>query len=171
MNKMRLKSVNLTLLCLGIIALMLLIGCSEKAVDSKRISILEEKSSVVYVESHNLIVPTVFLKNNRPGEQSIDHFFITFDVKAELEPLIKQGYKTSIDSRNLDLTDLLSERNNFYTGVNLVIEGKISRNDLEKMIQEGNIIVSIIEPNGDVVTSLSLEKFVIGKPDGSVVEP
>ncbi|WP_430786674.1 hypothetical protein VBD025_14425 [Virgibacillus flavescens] len=42
---------------------------------------------------------------------------------------------------------------------------------LENLIQNGNIVVAVTEPNGDMITKVALEKLVIGKNDGSAVDP
>ena len=48
---------------------------------------------------------------------------------------------------------------------------EVNQDELEKMVAQGDIKVSITELDGEVISSYTIKKFVIGKPDGSKVEP
>ena len=154
----------------------LLFGCSNDMVDKERLTILENESNVAYVESQNLLAPKVCLENKQE-KQSIEPFLVTLKVADELKSMVDRDSNISIDSRSLfndsdeDISSLPPKGKPFCTGNNLKLTKEVSKKGLEKMITEGHIEVSVTELDGEVISSFTIKKFVVGKPDGSVVNP
>jgi hypothetical protein len=53
----------------------------------------------------------------------------------------------------------------------LPLTKEVKQDELENMVDQGDIKVSITELDGEVISSYTIKKFVIGKPDGSRVKP
>ncbi|CQR48246.1 hypothetical protein BN1058_02600 [Paraliobacillus sp. PM-2] len=159
---------------LSILSLVLLFGCSNETVDKERLTIHEDESSVAYVESENLLAPRVCLENQQKT-QSVDPYLITFELTDDLKTIVDKTSNVSLDSRNLFNNDGDSnsprKEKSFCVGTNLPLKEEVNQDKLDNLITEGNIKVSVTELNGDVIFTYTLQKFVIGKPDGSVVSP
>lgn len=159
---------------LSVLFLVLLFGCSNETVDKERLTILEDDSNVAYVESENLLAPMVCLENQQ-NTKSVDPYLVTFELTDDLKTIVDTKSNISLDSRNLfdndDGSNLPQEEKSFCVGNNLPLTEEVNQDDLENFITEGNIKVSVTELNGDVISTYTLQKFVIGKLDGSVVSP
>ncbi len=159
----------------SVLFILLLFGCSNGTAEKERLTILENESNIAYVESQNLLAPKVCLENQQE-RQSIEPFLVKFEITGDLKSVIDKDSNVSIDSRNLfngsdgDISSLPPNGKSFCTGNNLTLTKGVSQNEVEQMITEGDMTVSVTELNGDVISSLTLKEFVIGKPDGSVFE-
>ncbi|QHE51600.1 hypothetical protein [Pontibacillus sp. HMF3514] len=170
----------LTLILL--ITTILVFGCSNHTVDKERLTILRNESKVIYPEevpeNFNALATQVCIENNQKGKASIDPFLVTFEIKDKLHSIVDESSSAlELDSRYITnagkekITNLPPEGDTLCTGNTLMLKKEVSQDDLEKMVNDGDVKVSITELNGDVITSYTLQEFVIGKPDGSVIKP
>jgi len=157
----------------------LLFGCSNDTVEEERITILEDESKVIYPKEapKDFLATQVCMKNNEKEKSSIDPYLVTFEIKNELKSIVDESSSLlELDSRDItntgdNMTNLPTEGDTYCTGNTLMLKKDVIQDDLEKMVTDGDVKVSITELNGDVISSYSLQEFVIGKPDGSVVKP
>ncbi|MFG6117609.1 hypothetical protein ACGTN9_20880 [Halobacillus sp. MO56] len=157
---------------LSLLTLILLLGCSDNVDEQKKISIQEDESFVAYVneEDNKLLAPTVWLEYDHQGTSA--PFLITLELTDELKSIVDKDYKVTFDSRDIfNSNEDFKDQDSFFVGNNLFLKKSVNQDELKKMITKGAIKVSITELNGDVITSSLLQKFVIGQPDGSLVNP
>jgi hypothetical protein len=156
--------------------ILLLFGCSNDVENKERITILENKTNVAYSEGQNLLAPMVCLENQQE-ELSNEPFLVTFEVIEGLKSIVNSEDNVTIDSRNLlngseeDISSLPPDGKSFCVGNNLPLTKEVNQDELENMVDQGDIKVSITELDGEVISSYTIKKFVIGKPDGSRVKP
>ncbi|MGG3915897.1 hypothetical protein [Rossellomorea vietnamensis] len=159
-----------------VLFILLLFGCSNDMEGKERITILKKETYVAYSDSQNVLAPRVCLENQN-AEQSNEPFLVTFEVTGELKSIVEKDSTISIDSRNLlkgskeDISSLPPDGKSFCTGVTLSLTKEVAKNELENMITQKYLKVSVTELDGEVISSYTIKKFVIGKPDGSIVEP
>ncbi|MCR8848421.1 hypothetical protein NQ095_08410 [Rossellomorea sp. SC111] len=162
------------LLC--VLCFLFLCSCSTDTGDKERITILENESNVAYSESQNVLAPRVCLENQKE-EQSNEPFLVAFDVNDGLKSIVEKDSNVSIDSRNLlndrgaDIASLPPDGKSFCIGTTFSLTRLVAQNELEKMVTQGGLKVSVTELDGGVISSYIIEEFVIGNPDGSIVEP
>lgn len=162
------------LLC--VLCFLLLCGCSPDTEYKERITILEKETNVAYSDIQNVLAPRVCLENHKEAKSN-EPFLVTFEVTGELKSIVEKDSTISIDSRNLlkgrkeDISSLPPEGKSFCTGVTLPLTKKVAKNELENMITQGDLKVSVTKLDGEVTSSYTIKQFVIGKPDGSKVEP
>jgi hypothetical protein len=159
----------------SLLFILLLFGCSNDTEDKERITILENESHVAYSESQNLLAPWVCIENQQE-EQSNEPFLMTFEVTDGLKSIVDKDSNVSIDSRNLfngseeDISSLPPDGKSFCTGNTLPLTKEVNQDELENMVTQGDIKVSITELDGEVISSYTIKEFVIGKPDGSKIK-
>lgn len=159
-----------------VLIILLLFGCSNDMGDKERITILENETYVVYSESQNVLAPRVCLENQQE-EQSNEPFLVAFEVTGGLKPIVEKETNFSIDSRDLlsgsegDISSLPPEGESLCTGITLPLTKEVAKDKLEDMITQGDLNVSVTELDGEVISSSIIKVFVIGMPDGSIVEP
>lgn len=155
---------------------LLLFGCSNDIGDEERITILEKETNVAYSDSQNVLAPRVCLENHKE-EKSNEPFLVTFEVTGELKSIVEEDSSITIDSRNLlngsegDISSLPPDGESFCTGITLPLTKEVAKEELENMITQEDLKVSVTELDGEVISSYTIKQFVIGKPDGSIVEP
>lgn len=157
---------------LGILTLILLIGCSDTLDEQTRVSIQEDESYVAYVkeEDIHLLAPTVWLEHDH--QETSEPFLVTFELSDELQSVLDEDYKVTFDSQDIFKGNQeLKNQDTFFVGNNLALKKSVNKENLRKMLSNGDIKVLLTELNGDVITSIRLQKLVIGQPDGSVVKP
>ncbi|MEC3883052.1 hypothetical protein VKA52_04810 [Halobacillus sp. HZG1] len=157
---------------LGLLILILLLGCSDNLDEQTRVSIQEDESYVAYVkeEGIHLLAPTVWLEHDH--QETSEPFLVTFELSDELQSVLNEDYKVTFDSQDIFKGNPdFKNQDTFFVGNNLTLKKSVSQEALRKMVSNGDIKVLVTELNGDVITSIRLQKLLIGQPDGSVVKP
>ncbi|KAB8138090.1 hypothetical protein F9U64_06495 [Gracilibacillus oryzae] len=155
-----------------LIFIILLFGCSNEMADKERLTIIEDKSRMVYIESEDILAPQVCLENQQ-NKETVKPYLVTFELTKDLEAIVDQSYYEPIDSRSIFNGEINfpADVPFFCTGSNFIVTEEVTRNNLEAMMKEGAFTAIITELNGDVITSLPIEKLMIGKPEGTEVKP
>ncbi|MFC7063370.1 hypothetical protein [Halobacillus seohaensis] len=161
---------------LSIFVLLLLFGCNGEAAETERISILKEESNVAFVEELHILAPKVCMQNNVQDQESIEPFLIDIEVTGELKGLVDEKWNETMDSRNMlqddeSLGKFETNGEPFCTSNNLELNEEITQDEVEKMVTDGGIKVSLTEQDGEVIVTAPLTDFVLGQPDGSVEKP
>ncbi len=160
----------------------LLFGCSNETVDKARLTILGNESKVIYPEEvpddFNAVATQVCIENNQKDQTSIAPFLVTFEIKDELNSILDESSSVlELDSRDITnagkkkITNLPPEGNTICAGNTLMLTNEVSQDDIERMVTDKDVKVSITELSGEVIASYTLQEFVIGKADGTVVKP
>ncbi|SET96513.1 hypothetical protein SAMN05421676_11292 [Salinibacillus kushneri] len=162
--------INVLILILLFITI-LLFGCSNGTVETERLTILGNESKVIYSqlvhEDFDGLSTQVCIENN---QNDMAPFLITFEIKDKLTSIVDESSSVlEIDSRNI--TNLSPDEDTFCIGNTLMLKKEVSQDDLRKMVNDRDLNVSVKELNGEIISSYALQKFVIGKQDGSVVKP
>lgn len=159
-----------------VLPILLLFGCSNDMEDEERITILEKETYVAYSDSQNVLAPRVCLENQQE-EQSNEPFLVTFEVNGGLKSIVEKDSTISIDSRDLlngsegDISSLPPDGKSFCIGNTIALTKEVAQDELENMVAQGDLKVSVTEIDDEVISSYSIKEFVIGKPDGSIVKP
>ncbi|KPL60992.1 hypothetical protein [Rossellomorea vietnamensis] len=159
-----------------VLFILLLFGCSNDMEQKERIKILEKETYVAYSDSQNVLAPRVCLENHKEAKSN-EPFLVTFEVTGELKSIVEKDSNVTIDSRNLlkgskeDISSLPPDGKSFCTGITLPLTKEVAQDELENMITQEDLKVSVTELDGEVISSYTIKQFVIGKPDGSIVEP
>lgn len=159
-----------------VLPILLLFGCSNDMEGEERITILEKETYVAYSDSQNVLAPRVCLENQQE-EQSNEPFLVTFEVNGGLKSIVEKDSTISIDSRDLlngsegDISSLPPDGKSFCIGNTIALTKEVAQDELENMVAQGDLKVSVTEIDDEVISSYSIKEFVIGKPDGSIVKP
>ncbi|SDQ81157.1 hypothetical protein [Virgibacillus salinus] len=169
---MKVKVLTLMLLLTTI----LLFGCSNDTVVKERLTILGNESKVIYPEEvlddFNALATQVCIEINQKDKSSIAPFLVTFEIKDELNSIVDESSSVlELDSRDITNAGKTPEGNTFCTGNTLMLKKEVSKDDIEGMVTDKDVKVSITELSGEVISSYTLQEFVIGKADGTVVKP